>query len=55
MLPRRARHRSLRPCGSTQAIGDGSHHVTPWSKGAGTDLDNCEMLCLRHNRAKGNR
>lgn len=30
-------------------------HVTAWSKGGSTDLDNCEMLCVTHNRAKGNR
>ncbi|WP_407689713.1 HNH endonuclease family protein [Mycobacterium sp. HUMS_1102779] len=30
-------------------------HVTAWSKGGNTDLDNCEMLCITHNRAKGNR
>lgn len=30
-------------------------HVTPWSKGGKTNLDNCEMLCVTHNRAKGNR
>ncbi|QUL78045.1 DUF262 domain-containing protein [Brevibacterium sp. SMBL_HHYL_HB1] len=30
-------------------------HVTAWSKGGSTDLDNCEMLCKSHNRAKGNR
>ena len=30
-------------------------HVTPWSKGGGTTPDNCKMLCVRHNRAKGNR
>lgn len=30
-------------------------HVTPWSKGGATSLDNCEMLCVTHNRAKGNR
>lgn len=30
-------------------------HVTAWSKGGATDLDNCEMLCVAHNRAKGNR
>lgn len=29
-------------------------HVTAWSKGGATDLDNCEMLCQPHNRAKGN-
>ena len=30
-------------------------HVTAWSKGGATDLDNCEMLCATHNRAKGNK
>ena len=30
-------------------------HVAAWSKGGDTDLDNCEMLCITHNRAKGNR
>lgn len=30
-------------------------HVTPWSKGGSTTPDNCVMLCVRHNRAKGNR
>jgi Protein of unknown function DUF262/HNH endonuclease len=30
-------------------------HVTAWSRGGGTTLDNCEMLCQTHNRAKGNR
>jgi len=30
-------------------------HVTAWSKGGKTDLANCEMLCVTHNRAKGNR
>lgn len=30
-------------------------HVTAWSKGGATDLDNCEMLCATHNKAKGNR
>ena len=30
-------------------------HVTAWSKGGATDLANCEMLCIPHNRAKGNR
>jgi hypothetical protein len=50
------------------AIGDGANktriykqsemdadHVTAWSKGGNTDLDNCEMLCVTHNRAKGNK
>jgi hypothetical protein len=30
-------------------------HVAAWSKGGATDLANCEMLCITHNRAKGNR
>lgn len=30
-------------------------HVTAWSKGGATDLENLEMLCVPHNRAKGNR
>lgn len=30
-------------------------HVTAWSKGGKTDLENCEMLCVPHNRSKGNR
>lgn len=30
-------------------------HVTPWSKGGTTTPDNCIMLCVRHNRAKGNK
>ncbi len=30
-------------------------HVTAWSKGGQSDLSNCEMLCVTHNRAKGNR
>jgi hypothetical protein len=30
-------------------------HVTAWSKGGTTTVDNCEMLCVTHNRAKGNR
>lgn len=30
-------------------------HVTAWSRGGATTLDNCEMLCKTHNRAKGNR
>lgn len=29
-------------------------HVTAWSKGGSSDQDNCEMLCMTHNRAKGN-
>ncbi|WP_341942184.1 DUF262 domain-containing protein [Microbacterium sp. LWH10-1.2] len=30
-------------------------HVTAWSKDGPTNLANCEMLCVPHNRAKGNR
>ena len=30
-------------------------HVAAWSKGGATDASNCEMLCITHNRAKGNR
>jgi hypothetical protein len=30
-------------------------HVAAWSKGGKTDLANCEMLCVPHNRSKGNR
>jgi hypothetical protein len=30
-------------------------HVTAWSKGGATNLANCEMLCVSHNRSKGNR
>lgn len=29
-------------------------HVTAWSKGGSTDLENCQMLCKMHNRSKGN-
>lgn len=30
-------------------------HVTAWSKGGKTGATNCQMLCITHNRAKGNR
>ncbi len=30
-------------------------HVTAWSQGGATDIQNCQMLCKTHNRAKGNR
>ena len=30
-------------------------HVSAWSKGGKTDINNCQMLCKTHNRAKGNR
>lgn len=30
-------------------------HVTAWSKGGETSIENCEMLCKTHNRSKGNK
>ncbi len=30
-------------------------HVTAWSNGGETSIENCQMLCKTHNRAKGNR
>lgn len=30
-------------------------HIQAWSNGGATDIDNCQMLCITHNRAKGNR
>lgn len=30
-------------------------HVTAWSRGGSTTIDNCQMLCKTHNRAKGNK
>ena len=30
-------------------------HVSAWSKGGSTLSGNCQMLCVTHNRAKGNR
>jgi 5-methylcytosine-specific restriction endonuclease McrA len=30
-------------------------HVTAWSRGGATSIDNCQMLCKTHNRAKGNK
>lgn len=30
-------------------------HVEAWSNGGSTTEDNCQMLCLTHNRAKGNK
>jgi hypothetical protein len=30
-------------------------HVSAWSKGGTTKIENCEMLCKTHNRAKGNK
>ena len=30
-------------------------HVAAWSRGGATDVENCQMLCVTHNRAKGNK
>ena len=30
-------------------------HVSAWNKGGETSAENCQMLCVTHNRAKGNR
>lgn len=30
-------------------------HVTAWSKQGATNIENCQMLCKTHNRAKGNK
>ena len=30
-------------------------HVSAWSKGGDSSSKNCQMLCITHNRAKGNR
>lgn len=30
-------------------------HVSAWSKGGDSSAENCQMLCVTHNRAKGNR
>ncbi len=30
-------------------------HVSAWSNGGATSIENCQMLCKTHNRAKGNR
>lgn len=30
-------------------------HVTAWSKGGATSIENCEMLCKTHNCVKGNK
>lgn len=30
-------------------------HVTAWSRGGATTLENCQMLGVPHNRSKGNR
>lgn len=30
-------------------------HVSAWSKGGATSIENCQMLCRTHNHVKGNR
>ncbi len=30
-------------------------HVAAWSNGGKTDINNCQMLCVPHNRSKGNK
>ncbi len=30
-------------------------HVSAWSRGGGSTAENCQMLCITHNRNKGNR
>ncbi|MGN1372558.1 MAG: HNH endonuclease family protein [Candidatus Coproplasma sp.] len=29
-------------------------HITPWSEGGKTNIENCQMLCKEHNRKKSN-
>ena len=29
-------------------------HITPWSEGGKTNVENCQMLCKEHNRRKSN-
>lgn len=42
-------------CGTT-VTGEDIHfdHIKPWSKGGETVLENLQVLCARHNLAKGN-
>lgn len=39
-------------CDITEMDGD---HITPWSKGGKTIIDNCQMLCKTCNRRKSNK
>ena len=40
-----------RQCGSTQELH--YDHVIPWSKGGANTVNNIQLLCGSHNRAKG--
>lgn len=30
-------------------------HIIPWSKGGKTVEENCQMLCMKHNRTKSDK
>jgi len=30
-------------------------HITPWSEGGKTEINNCQMLCKEHNRRKSDK
>lgn len=30
-------------------------HITPWSQGGKTNIENCQMLCIECNRRKSNK
>ncbi len=47
-ISRRDRH--CRFPGCTNATFTNAHHVTPWTRGGRTDLDNLALLCLHHHR-----
>lgn len=42
-----------RTCGSRKDIQ--FDHIVPWSRGGQSTLENCQLLCGRHNRAKSDR
>ena len=39
----------------TDISGMEADHITPWSKGGKTVIDNCQMLCLKCNRTKSDK
>lgn len=42
-------------CGKVYRIEEmEADHITPWSEGGQTVLENCQMLCKRHNNLKSN-